>query len=152
MALIRHPKDFWAGVLFIVLGGGACIIALDYSFGTAGRMGPGYFPRALGLLLAALGAILVVRSFKLDGDPISFPTLMPLGIVLLSVFVFGVAVNYLGLVISTIVLVLIASTASHEYRWKESIIASLALAVFVVIAFRYGLKLQLPTWPPFLGS
>jgi hypothetical protein len=150
MALIRHPKDFWAGVLFIVLGGGACIIALDYSFGTAGRMGPGYFPRALGLLLALLGAILVLRSFKLSGEPISFPTLMPLGIVLLSVFVFGIAVNTLGLVISTILLVLIASTASHEYRWKESVIASLALAVFVVVAFRYGLKLQLPTWPPFI--
>ncbi len=67
-------------------------------------------------------------------------------------FVFGIAVNYLGLVISTILLVLIASTASHEYRWKESVIASLALAIFVVIAFRYGLKLQLPTWPVFLGG
>ena len=48
MALIRHPKDFWAGVLFIVLGGGACLIALDYTMGSAGRMGPGYFPRSLG--------------------------------------------------------------------------------------------------------
>ena len=45
MHLIRHPKDFWAGVLFILFGGGACIIALDYAMGTAGRMGPGYFPR-----------------------------------------------------------------------------------------------------------
>ena len=152
MELIRHPKDFWAGVLFIVLGGGACLIALDYSFGTAGRMGPGYFPRALGLLLALLGLILLLRSFKLVGEKISFPTLMPLGIVLLSVFVFGIAVNFLGLVIATILLVLIASTASHEYRWKESVIASIALAIFVVIAFRYGLKLQLPTWPVFLGS
>lgn len=152
MALIRHPKDFWAGVLFIVLGGSACLIALDYAMGSAGRMGPGYFPRILGLLLAGLGLILVLRSFRLQGEKISFPTFVPLGVVLLSVFVFGIAVNYLGLVLSTIVLVLIASAASHEYRWKESVIASLALAVFVVIAFRYGLKLQLPTWPPFLGS
>ena len=152
MPLIRHPKDFWAGVLFIVLGGGAALIALEYSFGTAGRMGPGYFPRWLGLLLALLGLILVLRSFKLTGEKISFPTLMPLGIVLVSVFVFGISVNYLGLVIATILLVLIASTASHEYRWKESIIAARALAVFVVIAFRYGLKLQLPTWPAFIGS
>ena len=152
MALIRHPKDFWAGVLFIVLGGGACLIALDYAMGSAGRMGPGYFPRSLGLLLASLGLVLVLRSFKLVGEKISFPTLLPLGIVLLSVFVFGAAVNFLGLVVSTILLVLIASTASHEYRWKESVIAALALAVFVVIAFRYGLKLQLPTWPTFLGG
>ena len=152
MALIRHPKDFWAGVLFIVLGGGACLIALDYAMGSAGRMGPGYFPRALGLLLALLGAILVVRSFRLQGEPISFPTFMPLGIVLVSVFIFGVSVNYLGLVGSTILMVLVSSAASHEYRWKESVIASLALAIFVVIAFRYGLKLQLPTWPAFIGT
>ena len=152
MALIRHPKDFWAGVLFIVLGGGASLIALDYTMGSAGRMGPGYFPRWLGLLLAVLGLILVVRSFKLSGEKISFPTFQPLGIVLVSVFVFGAAVNFLGLVIATVLLVLIASVASHEYRWKESVIAAIALAIFVVIAFRYGLKLQLPTWPPFLGG
>ena len=152
MPLIRHPKDFWAGVLFIVLGGGAALIALDYSFGTAGRMGPGYFPRWLGLLLALLGVVLIVRSLKLDGEKLSFPTFVPLGVVLLSVFVFGIAVNVLGLVIATILLVVISSMASHEYRWKESIIAALALAVFVVVAFRYGLKLQLPTWPPFLGG
>ena len=35
---------------------------------------------------------------------------------------------------------------------RKSVIASLALAIFVVIAFRYGLKLQLPTWPVFLGG
>jgi hypothetical protein len=152
MALIRHPKDFWAGVLFIALGGGAALIALDYTMGSAGRMGPGYFPRWLGLLLAFLGLILIIRSFRLQGEKISFPTFMPLAIVLVSVFVFGAAVNYLGLVIATILLVLIASIASHEYRWVESVIAALALAVFVVIAFRYGLKLQLPTWPLFLGG
>ena len=104
------------------------------------------------MLLALLGAILVVRSFRLQGEPISFPTFMPLGIVLVSVFIFGVSVNYLGLVGSTILMVLVSSAASHEYRWKESVIASLALAIFVVIAFRYGLKLQLPTWPAFIGT
>ena len=152
MHLIRHPKDFWAGVLFILMGGGACIIALDYAMGTAGRMGPGYFPRSLGVLLAALGAILVLRSLRLQGEPISFPTLKPLVIVLGSVLAFGLTVNYAGLVGATLIIVLIASTASHEYRWKESVIASLVLAVFVVIAFRYGLKLQLPTWPPAFGG
>jgi putative tricarboxylic transport membrane protein len=152
MALIRHPKDFWAGVLFIALGGGACLIALDYAMGSAGRMGPGYFPRSLGLLLAFLGLILVLRSFKLEGEKILFPTFMPLVIVLASVFVFGIAVNYLGLVIATILLVLVSSAAAHDYRWKESVVASIALAVFVVIAFQYGLKLQLPTWPIFFGG
>jgi hypothetical protein len=151
MHLIRHPKDFWAGVLFILFGGGACIIALDYAMGTAGRMGPGYFPRALGLLLAGLGVILVLRSFRLQGEPLSFPTFKPMAIVLGSVLLFGLTVNHLGLVLATIVMVLFSSTASHEYRPKESVIAALALAVFVVLAFRYGLNLQLPTWPPALA-
>jgi len=150
VALIRHPKDFWAGVLFIAIGGAACVIALDYAMGTAARMGPGYFPRVLGLLLCALGALLVLRSFKLQGAPLSFPTFKPIAIVLGSVLLFGLVVNKAGLVIATLLLVLVSSTASHEYRWRESIVAAIALAVFVVVAFRYGLGLQLPTWPPAL--
>ena len=152
MAFIRHPKDFWAGILFIVLGGSAFIIALDYAMGTAGRMGPGYFPRALGLILAALGLILVLRALKLQGEPIAFPTMRPLLIVLGSVLLFGLTVNRIGLVLATILIVLTSSTASHEYRWKESIVAASCLAVFVVIAFVYGLKLQLPTWPPAMAG
>jgi len=152
MALIRHPKDFWSGVLFILLGGGACVIALSYAMGTAGRMGPGYFPRVLGLMLSALGAILILRSFRLAGAPLSFPTMKPLLIVSAAVVAFGLTVNWLGLVGATFVLVIVSGMASHEFSWKESVIASIALAIFVVIAFRYGLKLQLPTWPPMLAG
>jgi hypothetical protein len=152
MALIRHPKDFWAGVLFIVLGGAAVIIALDYAMGSAGRMGPGYFPRWLGGILIGLGALLVLRSFRLQGEKIAFPTLKPVLIVLGAVLVFGLMATWAGLFISTIVMVLIASTASHEYRWIESIVASVILAVFVLVAFRYGLQLQLPAWPPALAG
>jgi hypothetical protein len=148
MHLIRHPKDFWAGVLYIVLGGAGFLIALDYAMGSAGRMGPGYFPRSLGLILAGVGVLLILRSFRLQGEKISFPTLRPLLIILGSVLLFGLTVNHIGLVLGTILIVLTSSTASHEYRWKESVIAALALAVFVVLAFRYGLNLQLPTWPP----
>jgi hypothetical protein len=150
MGLIRHPKDFWAGVLFIVLGGTGFLIALDYAMGSAGRMGPGYFPRTLGLILAILGVILVLRSFRLQGEKILFPTFRPLLVVLAGVLVFGLTVNRVGLVIATLLTVIISSMASHEYRWKESIIAAICLAIFVVLAFRYGLNLQLPTWPPAL--
>jgi hypothetical protein len=152
MALIRHPKDFWAGVLFIVLGGAAMLIALDYAMGTAGRMGPGYFPRWLGGILCALGALLVLRSFRLQADRIAFPTFKPVLIVLASVFLFALTVPRLGLVLSTILTVMVASTASHEYRWKESIIAAVVLSLFVLLAFRYGLQLQLPAWPPALAG
>ena len=152
MQAIRHPKDFWAGVFFIALGGGACLIAIGYTMGSAARMGPGYFPRTLGLMLALLGASLVLRSFRSQGEKIAFPTFRPLVIVLAAVALFSVTVGSLGLVISTILLVLLASIASHEYRRVESVIAAIALAAFVVAAFRYGLSLQLPTWPPALAG
>ena len=151
MSLIKHQKDFWAGVLYVAFGTAAIVIALDYPLGTANRMGPGYFPRGLGTLMIVLGLILVGRSFKLKGEAIGFPTFKPLLIVLGSVAVFGLVAPLGGLVIATILLVFLSSTASHEFRWKEAVIASIALAIFTVIAFSYGLKLQLPVWPAFIG-
>jgi len=148
---IRHPKDFWAGVLFIAFGLTAFGIALNYPLGTAGRMGPGYFPRGLGLILAALGAILVIRGMRLPGEQIQWGSARPLLIVLGSVVLFGLVVAKLGLVLSTILLILTSSTASTEFRWKAAVISALCLAAFVVAAFVYGLKLQLPALPAFMG-
>jgi hypothetical protein len=151
MSLIKHQKDFWAGVLYIAFGTVGIVIALDYPLGTANRMGPGYFPRGLGMLMILLGAILVLRSFKLRGAPLSFPSFKPILIVLGSVIVFGLAAPKGGLVVATILLIVLSSTASHEFRWKEAIIASVVMAAFVVAAFAWGLKLQLPVWPAFIG-
>jgi Tripartite tricarboxylate transporter TctB family len=150
MGAIRHPRDFWAGVLFILLGGGACVIALGYSPGSASRMGPGYFPRAIGLMLVTLGAVLILRSFRSRGEPVSLGSFKPLLIVLGSVLLFGLTIMHVGLVAATIMVVLVSSTASFDYRRIESTVAAIALAGFVVVAFRYGLELQLPTWPPSL--
>ena len=152
MAMIRNPKEFGSGCLFAAFGLAAIGIGASYPVGTAARMGPGYFPRALGIILIVLGAIQVLDAFRKPGAPIAMKDLRPLLIVLGSVVVFGLAVVPLGLVLATILLIVISSTASHEFRWKESVIASVILAGFVVAAFGYGLKLQLPTWPAFLGG
>lgn len=150
MSVIRNPKDFWAGILFIAFGLAAVIIARDYAMGTAGRMGPGYFPRGLGSILIILGLVLSVRALRLRGAKIQFGSFKPLLIVLGSVLVFGLAAPKLGLIVATILLIVISSTASHEFRWKEAVISSLILAAFTLAAFVYGLKLQLPTWPWFV--
>ncbi len=151
MAFVRSPKDFWAGVLFIVFGLLAIVIARDYPLGTAARMGPGYFPRGLGILLIALGVILALRAMRISGGKIYFGSPKPLLIVLGSVILFALTAPKLGLVVATILLILTSSTADKEYRWKESVIASVILAVFTIAAFSWGLKLQLPIWPAFFG-
>ena len=150
MAWIRHPKDFFAGLLFIAFGIAAIVIGSNYALGTAARMGPGYFPRILGILLIALGLALALRALRMSGSPVPAFKWRPLLVVLLSVEAFGLIVNYAGVVVSTIFLIVAASAASHEFRWRESLIAGVALAALAVGVFVIGLKLQLPIWPAFI--
>ena len=152
MAFIRHPKDFFAGILFIAFGVAAIVIGSNYALGTAARMGPGYFPRILGLLLIALGLALALRALRLDGSPIPRFVWRPLLVVLGSVLAFGLMVNHAGVVVSTIFLIVAASAASHEFRLRESLISGVALAALAVGVFVIGLKLQLPIWPPMFTS
>jgi hypothetical protein len=150
MALIRNPKDFWAGVLFASFGTAALVIAQSYPLGSAARMGPGYFPRLLGFLLIGLASLLVLRAFKLSGPAPQMRNLKPLAIVLSSVLVFAFGVTTLGVALSTVLLILISSTADREFRWKEAVVSSVVLALFTIAVFIWGLGLQLPIWPTFL--
>src|SRR5262249_42967633 len=67
---IRSPKDLWAGLIFIAIGGGFVLLAQQYRLGDMHRMGPAMFPTLIGALLAALGLIIALRSFVLDGAPV----------------------------------------------------------------------------------
>lgn len=147
MSLIRHPKDFWSGVLFMALGAFALIAGSKYTIGTAARMGPGYFPRILGILLLVLGALLALRAFRLEGDRIPGWKWRPTILVLGSVVLFGAIVKFVGMAISTVILIVLASAASHEFRLKESVISGVLLAALAVGVFVVGLNLQLPIWP-----
>jgi hypothetical protein len=147
MAVVRSPKDFVAGLMFIAVGIAAIVIASNYTLGTAARMGPGYFPRILGILMIVLGAILALRSFKLKGAALPGWRWRPVIIVLGSVIVFGLIVNRVGLVLSTIALILMSSAASHEFRPKEAVISGVLLAILTVAVFVVGLKLQIGIWP-----
>jgi hypothetical protein len=147
MAFIRHPKDFFAGLLFVAFGVAAIIIGSNYSLGTAARMGPGYFPRILGILLALLGAALSLRALKIQGEPLPHWYWRPILVVLGSVVAFGLVVTHIGLVIATIGLVFASSAASHEFRPKEALISGVLLAALTVGVFIFGLALQLPIWP-----
>jgi len=151
MATIRHPKDFWSGVIFIAIGLFAIIHGTKYSLGTAARMGPGYFPRILGILLILLGAILSFRALRLNGPPLPGWKWRPTVVVLGSVVLFGTIVQPVGIAISTVILIVGASAASPEFRPREALIAGVLLAALAVGVFVIGLKLQLPIWPAFMS-
>ena len=147
MAFSRHPKDFFAGLMFIAFGIAAIVIGNNYALGTAARMGPGYFPRILGILLIALGLALALRALRLNGPKIPAFKWRPLVIVLGSVTVFGLIVNFAGVALSTVFLIVAASAASHEFRIREALASGVILAAVAVGIFVIGLKLQLPIWP-----
>jgi hypothetical protein len=148
---ISHPKDFLTGLMFLVFGAAAMVMTRGLTIGSAAKMGPGYFPFALGLLLAGLGVVLVSRSLVRAQAPQPWPSmqLKPLAIVLLSVFVFSQILKPLGLLLSTALLVVMVSKASHEFRWREALANAAVLVVIVLVVFVYSLKFQIPVWPAF---
>ena|SRR5689334_137578 len=147
MRKIARPKDFYAGLLFVAFGIAAILIGRSYPLGTAARMGPGYFPRLLGILLIVLGGALAMMALHGRGPALPGWKWRPISVVLLSVVAFGLVLTHAGLVLSTIALIVAASTASREFRPREALLSGVLLAALSVGVFVIGLKLQLPIWP-----
>jgi hypothetical protein len=153
MPAIRNPGNFWAGILFMGFGMGALYFSQSYSVGVASRMGPGYFPRALGILLVALGALLSLSSFWSARESKRMVwRWRPLLTVLLSVCLFSWVMDFLGLIATSLLLVFVASMASDEFRWKEALISGIILGAAATAVFVHGLAIPLPVWPSFLGG
>jgi len=150
---LRNPKDFWAGVLFAVIGATFAIViqVYEYPIGTSRRMGPGFFPLAIAVLLAIIGLVIIAKAFVTDGGAISKFAWRPLLWILGGVILFGVLVKTIGLVLGIVMLVLVAAFGGHEFKLKEQLIAATVLAIGCTLVFVVGLKLPFPIWPRFLG-
>ncbi len=145
---IASPRDFWSGVLFGALGLFVAIYAAtQYQLGSALRMGPGYFPAAVGGLVALLGFILAVRSLRVAGPAIPRLYWRPILFIVVASIAYGYLLKPLGLVLSTALAVVVAAFAGHEFRWREALILAAVLAVFSVGVFVYALGLPFPLWP-----
>jgi hypothetical protein len=152
---IKSERDFWSGLMFLLVGIGFAWGATFYSFGSSARPGPGYFPFGLGVLLAVLGAIVLFKALTIeteDGEKVGHLAWRPLIIILLSVGLFGIIIPRLGLLISLPVLVLISSWASDEFSWKATIINAVLLTLMSWLIFVKGLSLTIPVLPTFVGG
>ncbi|MBY4897041.1 tripartite tricarboxylate transporter TctB family protein [Cupriavidus sp. AU9028] len=151
---INRQTDFASGLMFILVGLGFSMVARGYTMGTAARMGPGYFPFWLGILLAILGAVVAFGAFspKGTGDRIARVDLRTLLWVLGSVVLFALVLKPLGMVLSVVVLVITSSMASHEFSWKGAVCNAVVLVAISLVAFVYGINLQMPVWPAFLSA
>lgn len=147
---IRNPRDFWAGAIYLALAIAAILIGQDYQLGTSERMGPGYFPTALGSILAIFGVVSMGRSFIRPGDAISAIAWRPLAFVLGSTVLFGLLLPRAGVLIALPCLIVISALASRNSRLDVTSIAALVgLVAFCVVVFVKGLGVPMPligTW------
>jgi len=150
--MTRNPKGFLIGLLYILFGSSAILIARDYGMGTGGRMGPAYFPTILGGLLIVIGAISVIRSFIAHGAPIGTLAFKGLLLVSVSVLIFGILVRGAGLAVSLPLLVIISAYASTRFRWGPTLLIAAGLTIFCSLVFIKGLGIPLPIIGPWFGG
>ena len=149
---IRNQKDFGAGIMYMVIGLFFTILATQYQMGTAAKMGPGYFPFWLGLLMTALGLLILVKSLSAKAAIEKIPKFdwKIIGMITGSVVLYGILLPTMGFIIAIAVLVFMSASASHEFHWKGTLVNAIVLIVFTYSVFVLGLKLQFPLLPFFL--
>ena len=158
---IKSQKDFFSGVMFSVVGVAFAWGATNYTLGEGARMGPGYFPMMLGVLLTLIGLAVIFGSLVVeteDGEKIGSIAWKPLGFIIGANVAFGLLLGGLpkygipamGLIAAIYALVFVASLAGDKFHGKEVTILATVLAIFSYVAFVWLLKLQFPVWPSFI--
>lgn len=149
---IRNQKDFGAGLMYMVIGLFFTYMATQYSMGTPAKMGPGYFPFWLGLVMTALGLVILIKSLGAKAAIEKIPPFNWRVIALItgSVVLYGVLLPIMGFIVAVFVLVFLSASASHEFHWKGTLMNAIFLIVFTYLVFVVGLKLQFPLLPFFL--
>ncbi|MCV9938297.1 tripartite tricarboxylate transporter TctB family protein [Boseaceae bacterium BT-24-1] len=145
MTRIASPKDFWAGILYAGFGLAALWLGRHYPIGSTGRMGPGYFPLALGALMMLLGLASLVRSFLVAGSPVGIVAWKALALIIGANCLFAWLLPRAGAVIALTALILASGAASRQFHlgWRNLAIA-LGLTLACVLVFIKGLGVPMP--------
>ena len=144
-------KQFKAGIIFIAIGAfffATSIITLET--GTMLRMGPGFMPILLSLLLVALGFLVIFERSPEEKEaeerPIPWRGLI---FITLAPFLFALTIKGLGLVPALLVLITTSSLASRMMGLRKLMIVTAVLLSLSVLVFHYVLGLPYPlfaTW------
>jgi hypothetical protein len=143
----KYNKDYYGGALMLALGLGAVYQGLTYKVGTLSRMGPGFFPVALGALLAliGLGIVLGAKGSVKPGPDKSLPPEWRGWICIsLSIVAFIVFGKYGGLLPATFAVCFISAMGDRDNTWKSALVLSLAMVAICVVVFWWALQMQFP--------
>lgn len=160
---IKSQKDLLAGLMFTLTGAAFTLGAREYDMGTAGRMGPGYFPLVLGVILAVLGLLITLQAFgnkPQPGGEIGHFAWRPLIFVIGANLIFGlllgglpsIGIPAMGLMVAIFGLTFVSMLAGTEFTFKSATILSAILAVGSYLVFVKMLGLTFQVWPWFIGA
>ncbi|MGV6874985.1 tripartite tricarboxylate transporter TctB family protein [Pseudochelatococcus sp. B33] len=145
----KDYRDVLGGFALIMIGIGAVATVLaTLRLGTATQMGPGMFPAALGALLAAFGALIMVPAMLRAGDMPHFE-FRPFATVIVSMLAFALLVKPFGLAPAIVAVILISSRADGKLSPRRALALGLCLAGFCSLLFKYaiGLPIAFLRWP-----
>lgn len=149
----HRTKDFWAGAIYVALGGATILLARDLPMGTSARMGAGYFPVVLSGLLILIGAISIARAFLRPGELVERIHLRPALFVIGATCIFAATLEWLGLVVALPVCILIAAAGSRGFRLNLATLAATAgLTAFCALVFIRGLGVPMPMFGTLFGG
>lgn len=134
---ISQSSTLLSGLLFSSVGLACVILSFGYHIGTAGRMGPGYFPLVVGSITTLLGAILVFCSFQDADEAVGHIGFRSIACTLLAIISFGALIES-GLVPATMAAILIASHARPIKNYAEVLLVSVGFAAFAAFVFEIG--------------
>jgi Tripartite tricarboxylate transporter TctB family len=146
MFRVRSPRDLGAGLVFVLIGAAGLYFGWDLAYGSAARMGPGYFPTLLSYLIIAVGLVLGAKGLSTDGPRIDRVHLRPLIAILSAILAFGLLIDRIGLALTAAALTVCAAYARRDVNLTETLILAVGLALFTVGVFVYALTQPLPAW------
>jgi hypothetical protein len=145
-------KDVLAGLVFVAFGLAFAGTAWTYNVGTALRMGPGYFPLVLGIVLTLLGLLIVIEGIVAgEKEPLGAVPWRALILLTVAVLFFGFTVRRLGLAPSLFVTVLLAAFSSQRTGVLGAVAMAIGLTAFCILVFVYGLGMPVRLVGPWLG-
>lgn len=149
-----HKHKYYSAGLMLFIGVGTALGSLRYGMGTLGRMGPGYFPLLLGIVLSIIGVLIAItpdspdeRQADAERKPfreVMRPRIRPWCAAVGGVIAFVVIGKFGGLVPATFVLIFASALGDRENSLKACFWLATGVVAFAVAAFHYGLQLQFP--------
>ena len=137
-------KDFWAGMMLVVIGAAAMFVSREYRFGSALRMGPGFFPAILSGILIAFGVCIMAMGLRSGEEIKENVSIRALVLLTLSFVLFGILMDKAGFIPALIALVFVSASAGKEFRFVEVLLLTAVLVVGAVALFIWGLGLPYP--------